>query len=36
MRAYYHVQKLGCLTERIISLAFDVISRVMEIGPVSC
>ncbi|BAB02737.1 unnamed protein product [Arabidopsis thaliana] len=33
MRAYYHVQKLGCLTERIISLAFDVISRVMEIGP---
>ncbi|XP_010465777.1 PREDICTED: uncharacterized protein LOC104746078 isoform X1 [Camelina sativa] len=28
-----HISKLGCLTERIISLAFDVISRVMEIGP---
>jgi hypothetical protein len=28
-----NIGKLGCLTERIISLAFDVISRVMEIGP---
>ncbi|ESQ48194.1 hypothetical protein EUTSA_v10019950mg [Eutrema salsugineum] len=28
-----NISKLGCLTERIISLAFDVISRVMEIGP---
>ncbi|KAF2548202.1 hypothetical protein F2Q70_00023247 [Brassica cretica] len=28
-----NISKLGSLTERIISLAFDVISRVMEIGP---
>ncbi|XP_023642078.1 uncharacterized protein LOC17893252 [Capsella rubella] len=28
-----NISRLGCLTERIISLAFDVISRVMEIGP---
>uniref|UniRef100_A0A1J3IUD6 Importin beta-like SAD2-like protein n=1 Tax=Noccaea caerulescens TaxID=107243 RepID=A0A1J3IUD6_NOCCA len=28
-----NISKLGCLTERIISVAFDVISRVMEIGP---
>ncbi|CAH2053475.1 unnamed protein product [Thlaspi arvense] len=28
-----NISKLGLLTERIISLAFDVISRVMEIGP---
>lgn len=30
------VQKLDSLSERIISLAFDVISRVLETGPVSC
>ncbi|KFK39068.1 hypothetical protein AALP_AA3G196700 [Arabis alpina] len=28
-----NISKLGCLYERIISLAFDVISRVMETGP---
>lgn len=31
----YSVQKLDFLSERIISLAFDVVSRVLETGPVS-